>query len=144
MKGLRRWFTAQKNQPAFERYILTKKRYAEFVHLVLQYRKRFETIYVEDLPVEAKRRKKAQLFSALKTDYEKLKQQWNGYNGYDGWFDRSLNNAKLSTVSTYNDLVPAFSRLLAACNGDLTRFYSECRKLAKKPKAERHRDLKRM
>jgi len=46
-------------------------------------------------------------------------------------------------VATYYDLVPAFERLLQANGGDLEKFYSAARTLAKLPKAERQRRLKR-
>jgi predicted aminopeptidase len=38
--------------------------------------------------------------------------------------------------------VPAFSVILADNNGDLTRFYETCRRLAQKKKDERHRILR--
>jgi predicted aminopeptidase len=48
-----------------------------------------------------------------------------------------MNNAKLISVSTYNDLVPAFLELLKTCNNDLKVFYKKCQDLSKKSKEER-------
>jgi predicted aminopeptidase len=41
-----------------------------------------------------------------------------------------LNNAQLSTVSTYNDLVPVFDKLLENVGGDLTEFYDSVIKIS--------------
>jgi predicted aminopeptidase len=48
-----------------------------------------------------------------------------------------MNNAQLLTISTYNDLVPAFSNLLKNCKNDLKAFYKKCQDLSKEPKKER-------
>ena len=52
-----------------------------------------------------------------------------------------MNNAKLNSVGTYYDLVPAFTQLLASQDGRLEAFYTECRILAELPKSERNRRL---
>jgi Mg2+ and Co2+ transporter CorA len=48
-----------------------------------------------------------------------------------------MNNAQLLTVATYNDLVPAFLKLLKTCNSNLKTFYKKCQELSKKPKKVR-------
>jgi len=48
-----------------------------------------------------------------------------------------VNNARLNSVATYYDLVPAFERLLSACGGNLERFYQAVKGLSKLPKPER-------
>ncbi len=77
----------------------------------------------------------------MSRDYEKVKADWGGYPGYDAWFAHGVNNARLNSVATYYDLVPAFERLLQANGGDLEQFYNAAKKLAKLPKAERKRRL---
>ncbi|MFL2874526.1 MAG: aminopeptidase [Pseudohongiellaceae bacterium] len=59
-----------------------------------------------------------------------LAEEWGSSGGYDSWFSGSLNNAQLSTVTSYNDLVPYFENLLAQSNGDLETFYSQVFKLS--------------
>jgi predicted aminopeptidase len=73
----------------------------------------------------------------MRAEYENLKKSWGGKGGYDAWFSKPINNAKLNTVATYYELVPTFNRLLAQQKGELPAFYAEMRKLAKLPKAER-------
>ncbi|NIQ97882.1 MAG: aminopeptidase, partial [Desulfuromonadales bacterium] len=48
-----------------------------------------------------------------------------------------LNNAKLVSVSTYQDLVPAFQGLLARLDNNLPDFYRAVDRIASLPPAER-------
>ena len=73
----------------------------------------------------------------LRANYEQLKTSWGGYGGYDAWFQRPLNNARLNTVATYYTMVPAFQRMLANHNGDLQKFYAEAKATAALPKEKR-------
>jgi predicted aminopeptidase len=136
-EGLRRWLTAVNNQKASEIYKLDYRRRQQFIELVMKYRKELETLYAKNLPIPEKRQAKAAVFEKLKDDYRLLKQHWNGYSGYDFWMYQKMNNAKLISVSTYNDLVPAFLELLKTCNNDLKVFYKKCQDLSKKSKEER-------
>jgi predicted aminopeptidase len=136
-EGLRRWLTAINNQKASGIYKLDYRRRQQFIELVMKYRKELETLYAKNLPIPEKRQAKAAVFEKLKDDYRLLKQHWNGYSGYDFWMYQKMNNAKLISVSTYNDLVPAFLELLKTCNNDLKVFYKKCQDLSKKSKEER-------
>jgi predicted aminopeptidase len=136
-EGLRRWLTTINNLKASEIYKLDYRRRQQFIELVMRYRKELETLYTRNLPIPEKRRAKAAVFEKLKDDYRLLKQHWNGYSGYDFWMYQKMNNAKLISVSTYNDLVPAFLELLKTCNNDLKVFYKKCQDLSKKSKEER-------
>jgi predicted aminopeptidase len=136
-ESMRRWLKAIDRREVYSDYMKAYRRQQQFVELVLKYRKKLELLYARDLPVLKKRQDKAAEFENLKSDYLLLKKQWGGYSGYDGWFDRKMNNAQLLTVATYNDLVPAFLKLLKSCNDDLNAFYKKCQDLSKKPKKER-------
>jgi len=87
------------------------------------------------------RHQKLEAGEKLRSEYAHLKQEWGGYAGYDGWFQRPVNNAQLNTVATYHHFVPAFRGLLREQGGDLEKFYREVEKLSKLPKKERHRSL---
>ena len=136
-EGLRRWLTTINNLKASEIYKLDYQRRQQFIELVMKYRKELETLYAKNLPIPEKRQAKAAVFEKFKDDYRLLKQHWNGYSGYDFWMYQKMNNAKLISVSTYNDLVPAFLELLKTCNNDLKVFYKKCQDLSKKSKEER-------
>ena len=136
-EGLHRWLKAINNLKASEIYKLDYQRRQQFIELVMKYRKELETLYAKNLPIPEKRQAKAAVFEKFKDDYRLLKQHWNGYSGYDFWMYQKMNNAKLISVSTYNDLVPAFLELLKTCNNDLKVFYKKCQDLSKKSKEER-------
>ncbi|MGA7146414.1 MAG: aminopeptidase [Desulfobacterales bacterium] len=136
-ESLRRWLLSKNRPKAYGDYMKAYRRQQQFIKLVLKYRKKLEVLYAKDLPVLEKRHDKAVEFDNLKADYRLLKKQWGGYSGYEGWFNRKMNNAQLLTVATYNDLVPAFLKLLKTCNSNLKTFYKKCQELSKKPKKVR-------
>jgi len=136
-EGLRRWLTIKDNPKASEIYKMAYRRQRQFIELVMKYRKELETLYAKDLSKSEKRHAKAAVFEKLKDEYRLLKQHWGGYSGYDFWMYQKMNNAKLISVSTYHDLVPAFLELLKTCNNDLKVFYKKCQDLSKKSKEER-------
>ena len=144
VEGLRRWFDHRDNPLEFERYLKGRQRRKEFVHLVLSYRDRIESVYQGPYTLAHKRKMKSELLKGLRQAYRQLKISWGGYTGYDEWFEHPLNNAKITTVSTYYDFLPAFNEIIASCNGNLDLFFERCRRLAELPQKQRHRDLKRI
>ena len=56
---------------------------------------------------------------------------------YAGFFDDGLNNARLASIATYYDLVPAFEQLLRDQAGDLKRFYAAAQALGQQTPEER-------
>jgi predicted aminopeptidase len=56
--------------------------------------------------------------------YAAIRLQWRGDSRYDRFFAKPMNNARLNTVATYYDLLPAFERLLKQCDGDLEQFFA--------------------
>jgi predicted aminopeptidase len=142
-ESLRRWLAARDNLKASEDYKMDYRRRRQFINLVMKYHKELETLYAKDLSTPEKRDAKATVFEKLKDEYRILKQQWGGYSGYDLWVYQKMNNAKLISVSTYHDLVPAFLELLKACNNDLKVFYKKCQNLSAKSKEERRSYLEK-
>ena len=136
-ESLRRWLATRDKLKDSEDYKMYYLRRGQFIELVMKYRKKLETLYTEDLPKPKKRDAKAAVFEKLKDEYRLLKQHWGGYSGYDLWMYQNMNNAKLVSVSTYHDLVPAFLELLKTCNYDLKVFYKKCQDLSEKSKEER-------
>jgi predicted aminopeptidase len=119
--GVARWAAAD---PANRRVDPDRvQRDAAFYDLLLAYRTRLETAFASGDDA-TKRERKGQLYGQLREDYANLKQAFGGYAGYDDWMATDLNNAKLSSVSTYHDYVPGFRSILARTNHDLGRFYT--------------------
>lgn len=129
-EGLRRWLQLHP-QPGLLAQLEREARIDQaFVALVSRYRARLDTLYGESSDAQAMRIEKARVQEALRVEYKDFREQWD-YRGYDRWFAGPLNNAQLGTVGSYNDLVPAFARLLERSEGDLARFYAEVTKLSK-------------
>lgn len=129
--GLQRWLDTQGRSSEITSWELQKERGEQFIELLLAARERLRVLYASGLPPEQMRNRKYAEFGRLKFEYQQLKQQrWQGYNGYDRWFDRPLNNAHLISAATYHGCIPGFQQLLDAVGGDLPRFYEEVRKLS--------------
>jgi predicted aminopeptidase len=118
-------------------YDAVQQRRADFQALTQDYRRRLEALYAGPLDAAAKRQRKADLMAALRADHRRLKaERWNGYAGYDNWFDR-VNNAALGVLAAYNARVAAFEALFVREGRDFKRFYAEVERLARLPAAER-------
>ena len=151
-EGVRRWLQVHGDAKSRAEYEADLRRKDQFVALVMNAREELKRIYGEEsghapglkqavgseAVVEAKRAAKAEEIAKLRADYEKLKASWGGYAGYDNWFKRPINNARLNTIATYYHFVPAFKQLLASGGGDLQRFYSDAKALAALSKEKRH------
>ncbi|MEX0617789.1 MAG: aminopeptidase [Pseudohongiellaceae bacterium] len=142
-EGVRRWLQARGEPGVVLEIELNSIRQKQFVDLVTRYRDRFAALYESGADMATLRREKLHLQKAMRAEYRSLKAtQWNGYKGYDRWFAGPLNNAQLATVTSYNDLVPGFEALLAGGDGDLSRFYEEVVKLARRGKEQRRLELR--
>jgi predicted aminopeptidase len=157
-EGTRRWLTARGDEAAMKQYETELARKDQFVRLIMLAREKLKVAYGEETEhgprtketpgsesiVAQKRIRKQQVFDELRRDYAELKASWGGYSGYDGWFNRSLNNAKLNTIAAYYHLVPAFTYLLRENKGDLKGFYADARFLAAMSKEERKAEAEKL
>ena len=140
--GGTRWLAAQADAQALREFDAVQVRREEFRTLTLKTRTELAALYASALPVEGKRRRKAELFDAMRADYARLKsERWGGAAAYDAFFARA-NNASLAVQGAYSDLVPEFERLFQRKGGDFDAFYAEVKRLAALPKAERHATLR--
>jgi predicted aminopeptidase len=135
--GVERWLTQYGTSYDIAEYQQSRQYEAEFVELVLTTRNHLQHIYQQNDSSKQLQTAKMIAFDTLLAHYTQLKKRWNGYAGYDNWFARDLNNAKLLSVVTYQDLVPAFQRVLAQQDGDLLAFYEKVAQLGKLPIKQR-------
>ncbi len=98
-------------------------------------------MYAAEQSDDWKRRRKQQLLTELKDRFERTSKNWEGMAGLRRWFKGPLNNAKLLSIATYYDHVPAMQALLAQHDGDLRRFYAAVRRLADLGSAQRNARL---
>ncbi len=156
-EGARRWLKARGNNLGLNDYLAHLHRSDQFVHLVMRTRAQLLQLYgdeqTEDGKIKARskkdsppsdqlRQQKKKLLAGMQDEYARLKSEWGGDTEYDGWFAHSINNAQLNSVAAYYDLVPGFEQLLAANGGDVEKFYEAAERLSKRPKPDRHEELK--
>lgn len=129
-EGVRRWLEARQGNAEWEQFLKQKQHRDVFVELVLDYRGQLEQLYSSPLPDPEKRLQKQKLAEQTRERYRHIRDtQWQGYNGYDRWMNGTLNNAQVSTISTYHAYVPGFRQLLKQCGQDLPCFYKRAKAL---------------
>ncbi len=146
-RGVTLWLEQRASPKLLARYKRHLRRKDQVIKLLLDYRATLKTFYdsieagqnattgkkqvSNGLAVDDIKAKKRALFSSLKRDYQRLKSEWNGYSGYDHWFEGPPNNAQLNSIATYHHLLPAFNNLLHAKSGRWHPFYKHARRWAK-------------
>ena len=144
-EGVRRWLAAHGDDRQRAAWAAYTQRRADFLALLLTHRRRLGEIFGSSASAGEKRAAKAVVFEDLQREYRRLREErWNGFAGYDRFFDRKLTTAHLAAVGAYNDWVPAFEALLAASGGDLPSFYAEVRQLGALDKPARMAALRRL
>lgn len=136
-EGVRRWLIAQGREEELAAHLRTRERDLAVTRLMLQARQRLAQLYASGDEPATLRAGKAGIFADLRQDYERLREGWGGYAGYDRTFAAALNNASLLPVATYDQCLPALRRELDAVHGDLRAFYARARELKELPAPQR-------
>lgn len=138
--GVERWMAKFGDERMRRAYVEYEGRKQDFLDLLLKHREELKANYDSDASDDEKLRRKAEIFQALKDDYQDLKRKWGGYAGYDRWFAEPLSNAHLAAVATYHDFVPGFRALLRQ-QGSLPAFYAAVKRMASEDKTARDQQL---
>ena len=141
--GVQRWLAHDGNQAMQLAYLQYTHRRQDFLALLRKYRAQLETLYAGNAPDADKRVRKALVFAALQDEYQILKQHWGGYAGYDRWFEQPLSNAHLASVSTYDQFLPAFKKLLEE-KKNFRAFYAAVHTMSRLDSPERRRRLQQL
>ncbi len=137
-EGIRRWLTERGRAEEIARYEAAEARKVDFLALLKRTREKLVGLYDSGRSEAEMRTDKAAIFAAMRREYATLKTgKWGGYAGYDGWFRRELNNARLVSVATYRRYIPAFEALFEEAGRDLPTFYELAEALGKLPRDER-------
>lgn len=136
IEGVRRWLEHAGNPEGMVQYQEYYDRNEAIRGILAEVRLELSLLYADSQPKEVMRQAKESIFTRGRERYEALRKAWGGYGGYDDLM-ANLNNARLSSMSTYHDLVPAFQRLLFAKGGDLEDFYRDAADIGRLPSAER-------
>jgi len=143
-EGVRRWLEGAGRDEELAAWQAQGRRALSFEHLLARTRGFLQEVYSSAVPAAEMRVAKAEAFAQLRRDYEALKASWDGWSGYDRWFDAPLNNARLIPSATYRRLVPAFRILLHQADGDLEAFYAACKRLADLSQDARDAEFRRL
>lgn len=143
-EGVRRWLGQAGRDAELAAWELFGERVRAFEFLLARTRAQLQEVYAAELAEDDMRAAKAEAFEQLRREYAVLKASWDGWEGYDRWFEGPLNNARLIPSATYRGQVPAFRILLREAGGDLEAFYAACAALAELSQAERDIEMRRL
>lgn len=144
LEGVRRWLEANESEEDSQMIRRQLSRSDDVTLLLLKTRDRLADIYGGGESDDAKRKAKADTFVEMKADYEKLKQSWDGYDGYDRWFSQDFNNGYLVSAAAYRSRLPAFESLMKKLGGDMDAFWLEAQRLSELSPTERERALDKL
>jgi predicted aminopeptidase len=140
--GVRVWLRESGRLKMLARYDQETAVSDQFVSKVLETRARLKRLYARgDLDDSAKRRGKADEIARLKDEMMHLMAAHGASRAVERWFQKPVNNARLNTLATYFDLVPAFEALLKKEGGDFSRFYETLETFRDLDRAARRRRL---
>ncbi|MCB1739589.1 MAG: aminopeptidase [Gammaproteobacteria bacterium] len=139
--GVTLWLDERNDPREQQAHAQRETREAQFRALALATRARLQSVYEGPADDADKRLAKSRILDEARNAYARLKLGWGGYAGYDRWFDKSLNNARLALLATYHELVPGFARLLARNDFDISAFHAEVARFADLPPDERRARL---
>lgn len=145
-EGVRRWFARRpgnaEDARAWADWQAQQQRSRQFTQLVLAARRDLQGVFADpSLGPEAKRSAKEAAYARLREAHARLRDgAWDGYAGYDHWFE-TVNNARLASIATYRRLLPAFRVMLAQQDGDFPAFLAQVHDLAEQPAQAREERL---
>ena len=125
---MQRWLSFHGRHADLRKFRERLVRRGQFYDQIDRTRADLEKLYASDLPEDAKRRRKKELFGALQGSFRELRRKWGG-RGLEGWLTTDLTNAHLVSVATYHQHLPVFRNLLTECGGDLDRFFEQVKDL---------------
>lgn len=122
-QGVRRWLESEGRTAELSAFHEAQARKRELAARIKDARERLKLVYESKLT-------QAQKLEQKSAEFERLR------GAFPQYVPAEPNNAFLVSIALYNELVPAFERLLAQ-SSSLDDFYARVRKLAKSGHAER-------
>ena len=139
--GTEAWYKKQKNQSLYQAYQDHKLGQKKLISFLLAFKQQLEIVYEDERKNEPdKQFLKEALFNSLPEKFKQFKTEEGLDSRYDKWV-LSMNNASLSTLANYQELVAGFIALFYQQKGSWTQFYSEVASIAKLDKDQRHHIL---
>lgn len=141
IESVRRWLEARGSADDFNLYQEARLRQKQFLEFMEFKKEKLRQLYQSDIEDQHKRLSKKQMFAEIRQDYKRLKQSWGIAGDSKDWADYERNNADLSMITAYNDLVPEFQGLLARHDGNITAFVEDVKTMKKMSVDDRRQKL---
>ena len=141
-QGLVAFRSAGEAAPAATGEVSSRAAWRGLLQLLEATRERLDALYRSEQPPAAQYRHKQRLVDGARGCYQAHREMLGG-----GRFDElmaGLNNAVLVSISTYEDLVPAFEQLFLEQDADWPRFFEAVRALVEQPDDDRRSRLERL
>jgi predicted aminopeptidase len=129
-EGVRRWLESEGRSAELAAFHASQARKRELAARIKETRERLKNIYATQLSPEAMMEQKKGEFERLRATFPTM-------------VPAEPNNAFLVSIALYNELVPAFERLLAMDGGNLDAFYARAQHLAHEDRERRDAVLAR-
>ena len=125
-----------------ESYLSYLQAQSDFRDLLLSSRTKLNDLYASSINDEIKRNKKQKIIDDMNVQYATLKKQWPENIHFDAWFNKPINNARLTSAMTYLQDIPAFFQLFIEEDGQWPAFYKRVISLEDLEKEERQNLIK--
>lgn len=124
-EGVRQWLRARGDTAALAKYESGLREFGRILALLRGTRTRLEALYAQEgkMPEAEMRRQKELILDHTRSAYAAMKRRGESDAGYDRLFVKQLNNARLTALATYYDLVPAFHQLYEEQGRDWEKFH---------------------
>lgn len=141
-EGVRRWLQATASPEKWQEYLERERQVNAFQEFLETIRQDLAELYRRSMDFQEKREAKLALFAQAGDRYRHLKETGKLDGRFDRWMAQGLNNARLASIATYSNFVPAFQFSLEQNGNDLERFYAEVERISQYPQPERLAILK--
>jgi len=134
--GIELWLQDNSNPKMTQSYRTQQQRQQQFNDLLIITRGELQKLFASTVPEDQMRTAKLAIFDNLRQSYQQLRESWQGFSGYDAWFNQ-VNNARFASIDTYHRWVPAFKVIFAQEKNQLPDFFRRCKTIAALPEQQR-------
>jgi predicted aminopeptidase len=142
-EGVRQWLRSKGDDKGLEKYESELREFSRILALLRSTRAKLEALYAreDEMTEEEMRLQKTAIFDQARKEYEAMKRRGDCDDTYDRLFGTQLNNARLTALATYYDLVPAFQRLYEEQGRDWEKFHQAVQAMKPLSRKERREKL---
>ena len=126
-EGLRRWLATQHQSQRWSALLQQRQLDNDVTALLIDGRSRLQELYAQPLSAAQMRLRKREVLGEITEQIRTLEGRRSMSSGYEAWLKAPLNNAHLAAVSTYQQCIPGFAKLLAAVGGQMSAFHQAVR-----------------